>query len=117
MSKLKKVRIIRSKRRVGSIQARSLAMVEARAPTLTVLDSHCECFPGKYATVPCRNCIVFNYCKTVILTRKYCIGKKIDLHPIKDLNSTVAKRGSVFIGLMTSDGAIWFRYQRAVLMW
>ena len=34
----------------------------------------------------------------------------------KDLNSTVAKRGSVFIGLMTSDGAVWFRYQRAVLM-
>ena len=30
--------------------------------------------------------------------------------------STVAKRGSVFIGLMTSDGTIWFRYQRAVLM-
>ena len=29
---------------------------------------------------------------------------------------SVAKRGSVFIGLMTSDGAIWFRYQRAVLM-
>ena len=24
---------------------------------------------------------------------------------LKDLNSTVAKRGSVFIGLMTSDGA------------
>ena len=35
---------------------------------------------------------------------------------LKDLNSTVAKRGSVFIGLMTPDGAIWFRYQRAVLM-
>ena len=35
---------------------------------------------------------------------------------LKDLNSTVAKRGSVFIGVMTSDGAIWFRYQRAVLM-
>ena len=35
---------------------------------------------------------------------------------LKDLNSTVAKRGSVFIVLMTSDGAIWFRYQRAVLM-
>ena len=34
----------------------------------------------------------------------------------KDLNSTVAKRGAVFIGLMTPDGAIWFRYQRAVLM-
>ena len=28
----------------------------------------------------------------------------------KDLNSTEAKRGSVFIGLMTPDGAIWFRY-------
>ena len=34
----------------------------------------------------------------------------------KDLNSTVAKRGSVFIGLMTPDGAIWFSNQRAVLM-
>ena len=27
---------------------------------------------------------------------------------IKDLNSTEAKRGSVFIGVMTPDGAIWF---------
>ena len=35
---------------------------------------------------------------------------------LKDLNSTVAKSGSVFIGVMTPDGAIWFRYQRAVLM-
>ena len=35
---------------------------------------------------------------------------------LKDLNSTVAKRGSVFIGLMTPNGAIWFRHQRAVLM-
>ena len=35
---------------------------------------------------------------------------------LKELNSTVAKRGSVFIGLMTPDGAIWFTYQRAVLM-
>ena len=35
---------------------------------------------------------------------------------VKDLNSTVAKRGSLFIGLMTPDGAIWSRYQRAVLM-
>ena len=31
---------------------------------------------------------------------------------LKDLNSTVAKRGSVFIGLMTPDGSICFRYQR-----
>ena len=34
----------------------------------------------------------------------------------KDLYSTAPKRGSVFIGLMTPDGAIWSRYQRAVLM-
>ena len=36
--------------------------------------------------------------------------------PHLNLNSTVAKRGSMFIGLMTPNGAIWFRYQRAVLM-
>ena len=35
---------------------------------------------------------------------------------LKAINSTVAKRGSVFIVLMTPDGAIWSRYQRAVLM-
>ena len=35
---------------------------------------------------------------------------------LKDTDSTVAKRGSVFIGLMTPNGAIWSRYQRAVLM-
>ena len=35
---------------------------------------------------------------------------------LKDLNSTVANRGSVLIGVMTHDGAIWFRYQRVVLM-
>ena len=35
---------------------------------------------------------------------------------IKDLNSTEPKRGSVFIGLMIPDGAIWSRHQRAVLM-
>ena len=36
--------------------------------------------------------------------------------PFKDLIPTVAKGGSVFIGLMIPDGAIWFRYQRTVLM-
>ena len=35
---------------------------------------------------------------------------------LKDRDSTAPKRGSVFIGLMTPDGAIWSRYQRAVLM-
>ena len=34
----------------------------------------------------------------------------------KDRYSTALKRGSVFIGLITPDGAIWSRYQRAVLM-
>ena len=34
----------------------------------------------------------------------------------KDTDSTAPKRGSVFIGLMTPDGALWSRYQRAVLM-
>ena len=32
----------------------------------------------------------------------------------KDLYSTAPKRGSVFIGLMTPDGAIWSRYQRTI---
>ena len=36
--------------------------------------------------------------------------------PVKDLYSTAPKRGSVFIGLMTPDGAIWSRHQRTVLM-
>ena len=35
---------------------------------------------------------------------------------VKDRDSTAPKRGSVLIGLMTPDGAIWYRYQRAVLM-
>ena len=46
MRKLKKVRIIRAKERVGSIRARTLAMSAAIAPVVTVLDSHCECFDG-----------------------------------------------------------------------
>ena len=36
---------------------------------------------------------------------------------LKDADSTAPKKGSVFIGLMTPDGAIWSRDQRAVLMW
>ena len=38
------------------------------------------------------------------------------LDNVKDLYSTAPKRGSVFIGLMTPDGAIWSRYQRTALM-
>ena len=40
----------------------------------------------------------------------------IDWTMFKDKDFTAPKRGSVFIGLMTPDGAIWSRYQRAVLM-
>ena len=47
MSRYKKVRIICAKQRVGSIRARTLAMSAATAPVIIVLDSHCECFPGK----------------------------------------------------------------------
>ena len=35
---------------------------------------------------------------------------------LKDTDSKVPKRGSVLIGLITPDGAIWPRYQRAVLI-
>ena len=35
---------------------------------------------------------------------------------LKDLYFIAPKMGSVFIGLMTPDGAIWSRYQRTVLM-
>ena len=46
----------------------------------------------------------------------YDLLQRFDNHLIKDLYSTEPKRGSVFIGLMTPDGAIWSRYQRTVLM-
>ena len=48
LSKIQKVRLIRAKERLGLIKARSVAMAEARASTITVLDSQCECYPGKY---------------------------------------------------------------------
>ena len=51
-----------------------------------------------------------------ILHMGLVMGKPAEQTRFKDLNSTVAKRGLVFIGLMTPDGAIWSRYQRAVLM-
>ena len=47
-------------------------------------------------------------------TNDFCKREKED--GLKDRDSTAPKRGSVFIGLMTPDGAIWSRYQRAVLM-
>ena len=37
------------------------------------------------------------------------------LKKIKDINSTVAKRGSVCIGFMTTAGAIWSRYKKGCL--
>lgn len=46
VSKLKKVRVLRSERRQGLIRARLYGARHATAPTLTYLDSHCECTQG-----------------------------------------------------------------------
>ena len=58
--------------------------------------------------------VVIDLSATLVLV----LGKmnRISLDDLKDRDSTAPKRGSVFIGLMTPDGAIWSRYQRAVLM-
>ena len=37
-------------------------------------------------------------------------SKSFAIQPHEDTYSTVAKRGSVFIGIMTPNGAIWSRY-------
>ena len=34
----------------------------------------------------------------------------------KDKHSTITERGSVFIELMTPDGAIWSRYQKVIII-
>ena len=52
---------------------------------------------------------------TGIFTNAYIYSLKWT-KTIKDRDSTVPKRGSVFIGLMISNSAIWSRYQRTVLM-
>ena len=73
---------------------------------------------NQYFSVTCIFTCEINNC-----TYFTCIGKRSSRmsdftisERVKDLYSTAPKRGSVFIGLMTPDGAIWSRYQRTVLM-
>ena len=46
MAQYPKVKILRSKERVGLIGARMMGVRKATAPVLTFLDSHIECTPG-----------------------------------------------------------------------
>lgn len=48
IQKLDTVRLIRTSGRLGVIQARNLGALYARGDILIFLDSHVECFPGKY---------------------------------------------------------------------
>ena len=61
--------------------------------------------PGEKFVIPCHDNVV-----SANIPAKECQTL------IKDLYSLAPKRGSVFIGLMTLDGAILSRYQRTVLM-
>ncbi|ESO84542.1 hypothetical protein LOTGIDRAFT_131969 [Lottia gigantea] len=46
ISKLEKVKLIRSPTRIGLTRARILGFEASKSKTVTFLDSHCECFPG-----------------------------------------------------------------------
>ena len=47
MAQYPKVKIVRGAKREGLIRARLLGLGHATAPTVTYLDSHCECTEGK----------------------------------------------------------------------
>ena len=47
LSSFEKVLLVRTERRLGLIRARIFGVECAHGRTLTFLDSHCECVPGK----------------------------------------------------------------------
>ena len=85
--------------------------------TLSIETIYKVCLPlhNEGNKVSCKQVRPVNHFCDVTIPLKFT-ANQIDRIYVKDLDSAVAKRGSVFIGLMTPDGAIWFRYQRAVLM-